>query len=59
MLSDVMVVAAIVIILKIISIKQICTVHSGYFVLSLSSRRWRSAGVCDIIVVLRLNLRGI
>ena len=35
-----------------------CTL-CGYFVPSLSSRRWRSAGVCDIIIVLRLNLRGI
>lgn len=56
MILDVMVVVAIVIILKAISIKQMCTVHP---VPSLSSRRWKSASVCDIIIVLRLNLRGI
>ena len=56
MVLDVIVVMTIVIILKAISIKQKHTVHP---VPSISSRRWKSASVCDIIIVLRLNLRGI
>lgn len=56
MVLDVMVVMTIVIILKAISIKQKYTVRP---VPSISSRKWKSTSVCDIIIVLRLNLRGI
>lgn len=56
MVLDVIVVMTIVIILKAISIKQ---KHTAHPVPSISSRRWKSASVCDIIIVLRLNLRGI